>query len=434
MLPKKDYLLRQQDEKKLKELIDQDPDLGLSDRRAQYTPEFFKIIGIDYEAKTLGKGFIRLNWSDFIVEEIAEDHELITIDPTDYPHPETFNIDKPKTEADLVKQGMATFEALERLSDTLNIPLADITYAGLKDGSAITAQKISFNGLSPEKLGGLQIPDLFLKNIHERKGVVEMGRLDGNRFTILVRSNRVDLEQLKDKINQIKENGFWNFYSLQRFGSRLATHLMGRLILQGKYQEAVKYLLIGDSPHEMNAFRHIRSEAAQCWGNWEKMSQIFLQFPYFFYYELTVLESLKETSINFIRALQSVKDQTRFYVYAYFSFLFNKLLSKMVAEGTAPDALPLLRDFPDVMDVYRDLVSAEEINSLSFSHRGLEFLNLGKRQTVLTKIDPAIHHVFETKVGYIFNFDLGKGAYATTILAEFFDLYQGKPIPEWVNQ
>ncbi len=38
-----------------------------------------------------------------------------------------------------------------------------------------------------------------------------------------------------------------------------------------------------------------------------------------------------------------------------------------------------------------------------------------------------------TDIGYIFYFDLPKGAYATTFLSQVFDLYQGRPTPSWVN-
>lgn len=431
---KRDYHTRLKDEQKLAEIARANPELARPETRINYTPDFYPVIGIDHTFDVLEKGFIRLFWSDFIVEEITSDGQIISINTLEETHPVEQNEEKPKTEADLVKQGTTTLEAIERLAETLNLPAANINYAGLKDAGAVTSQEISFNGLKPEQLQNLTIPNLFLKNIHERKGVVEMGNLYGNRFTILVRSPKVDLERLKDKVTKINQNGFYNFYSLQRFGPRLLTHKYGELILKGKYQEAAKLFLTGDSSHEINCLRQIRREAAQFWGNWVKMTEIFSAFPYFFYYELKALESLQETSIGFVKALANIKDQTRIFVYAYFSYWFNKLLSKKIQENAVPDELPLLRDNPEIKKIYSEVMSIEEIDSISYLHRGLEFLNLGKNQTIKTKIIPQIWHVYETPAGYIFHFDLGKGAYATSLLAEFFYLYQGKPAPEWVNQ
>jgi len=430
----RDYHLRFQDEQKLGDLAKKDPHLVLPEKRPQFTPEFFKLIGINYEPKVLGKGYIRLFWQDFIVEEIASDGRIISIEPVEEKHPEDFNLEKPKTEADLVKQGMPTIETIERLGEALKIPENAINYAGMKDSGAVTSQEISINGLKPEALQNLKIPNLFLKNIHQRKGVVEVGNLYGNRFTILVRSPQIDNQALKARVDQFNQEGFFNFYSLQRFGPRLLSHKIGAMILKSKYQEAIKLMLIGDSPHELGIFRNLRREAANSWGNWEKIAQIYSQFPYFLYYELRVMESLKETRIGFIKALQAIQEQTKLYVYAYFSLLFNQLLSRKITAPNFPEELLLLRDRPDIKNEYQIILSQDEMRSLSFLHRGLEFLNLGKLQSIKTKIIPQIWHVYQTPVGYIFHFDLGKGAYATTMLSEFFELFQGRPVPDWVNQ
>lgn len=431
---KRDQHLRLQDEDKLTKLAASDPQAVLSERKPQFTPEYFNLIGIDYPFQVLGKGYIRLLWSDFIVEEINKEGKIISISPQEESHSQEFNEEKPKTEADLVKQGMPTFEAVERLAKNLEIPTNNINYAGLKDSGAVTSQEVSFNGIRPEKLANLNIPNLFLKNIHERKGVVEVGSLLGNRFTILVRTAPVEENQVEEKVTHFNQEGFLNFYSLQRFGPRLLSHKIGQLILQGKYQEAVKMHLIGESPHEMTAFRRLRQEAVQYWGNWAKMKEIFGRFPYFLYYELQVLESLKETSIGFVRALGAVQEQTKLFVYAYFSYLFNQILSLLAKEGSIPEELPLLRDYPEIKQLYQKILSVDEMNKLLFNHRGLEWLNLSKKQFVKTKIIPKIWHVTEVPVGYIFHFDLEKGAYATTLLSDFFNLYQGKPVPDWVNQ
>lgn len=430
---KRDYHERLADEKKLADLVNIDPNLTQSEQRPQFIPEHLALIGIDYNYDVLGDGFIKVNWADFIVEEITTDFRVVNIEVNENYQSSEVNPEKPKTGTDLVKQGMPTIEAVERLAEAFKIDVSQIGYAGMKDSTAITSQEISFNGLRPERISEFYIPNLFLKNIHERKGIVEIGGLYGNRFTILVRSEPHDLEKLKLKVDELNAKGFYNFYSLQRFGPRLMSHKIGGRILRGEYEEAAKMFLVGDSIHDRNAFRNIRSDAATYWGQWDKMQEVFSVFPYFFYYELRFLESLK-ASPDFTVAFKAVDDQTKMCVFAFFSYWFNKLLSKKILEGSVPEFLPLLRGFKDAMDAYREIIPPDQFSKIRFNHTNLEFLNLTRPQKVQTRVTPKIWHVYETEVGYVFHFDLLKGAYATTMLSEFFHLYQGKPVPEWVSE
>ncbi|MCX6812131.1 MAG: tRNA pseudouridine(13) synthase TruD [Candidatus Berkelbacteria bacterium] len=423
------------DQEKLAEIAKTDPNLILAEKPAQFTAEFLSKIGIDYNPGKISDGFIKLFPEDFIVEEIANDSRIIDISPEEINLPEEISNSRPQVDADMVKRGIGTLEAVEKISLTLDINPSDIHYAGFKDSRAITAQTITISGTAPEKIQEIVIPNIFLKNIHQRKGVREIGNLKGNKFSILIRTDKIDTEKLVSKLKKIKSEGFYNFFSLQRFGSRLINTELGRLILQGNYEQAVKTFLTSTTLCENRIICNIRTEAGKSWGNWEKMTEVFSKFPSVFYYELTLLESLQKNDGKYLLGLKTIEDQSKMFVYAYGSFCFNKLLSLYAKSGEQiPESLPILADVSKVLELYKKVVSEEELKTLIFQQPAFPTMTMTKIRQNPTKIFPEIHKIYELPVGYVISFSLGKGAYATTFLAEFFDLFQGEPVPSWVDK
>lgn len=432
------YHDRLRDGARLKALTEQNPSLGEAEQPAQFIPSFLEKIGISQQPTTAGNGYIKLNYSDFIVEEITEKGAIASVTTGPFTEP-NWNAPAPadpekklRLETDMVKQGFSTFEALERLGEALNLPMNQITYGGLKDGKAITSQRVSLNSITAVQLEAVSIPNLFFKNTHSRVGMRNIGELYGNRFTILVRSSGIDSAVLTSRVKEVKESGFLNFFSLQRFGSRLLTHHIGKLILQGKYDEALRMFLVGASPHESRALQAIRSQAADSWGNWQRMSEAFSAFPYFFQNELKALAVLVQQPGNLTGALEAVSDQVKFAVNAYGSFCFNAVLSAQLAQGKIDQTIPQLD--PTSVGWYQPYLPQEGLHELRWRHPLLKFLGETRPRKIPTRVVVTVHSVTTVPEGIIFHFDLQKGAYATTFLAELFQLYQGRPVPEWVNQ
>lgn len=426
------YKLRLEDEAKFKHIEQEQPEWLLSEDCPQFTPRYLEKIGIQFGEPLEGNGYIKLLYRDFIVEELTLDGRVVTIVPQDDASLSGKTAKIPKVRFDLVKQGLATFEAIELLADALGIPMDSVHYAGLKDSKAITAQEIIINNLTPDKLQGLSVPNLFLKNVRDGDTILNAGNLYGNRFTILVRTDGVERSQLFRRVDTLATKGFYNFFSLQRFGQRLQAHSFGRSIMQGDYEGAVKGFLTGESTHESRLMQHYRAQARDAWGNWDKLRDIFDTFPYFFYNERLAVASLQEKPGDFIAALNSVPDQAKIWMNAYFSDCFNKLLSRCIRQGNVPDSLPLLRQDRDSQELYASVVSPKEIASLRFRQPEIPSLVI-RAQSIPTRVLPLVHSVVPTDVGFIFHFDLHKGAYATTFLSQVVSLYEKKPVPEWVK-
>lgn len=434
---KTNYELRLADISRLNELAKSNPLLSLAEEPAQFTRPFLEKIGIFYRPQLLGNGYIKFSYRDFIVEEITETAEVISIAPgplTDHQLDAAAPTDpskKLRLEVDMVKQGFATFEAIERLAEELQLDLNQITFAGLKDSKAITAQRVSINKITIDQLSALALPNIFFKNGHYRVGMRNVGELIGNRFTILVRTDVADQHQIHLRLQQIGEQGFLNFFSLQRFGGRLLGHKIGKQIMLGRYDDAIRLLLAGVSPHETRALQDLRQQAIAMWGDWTKIGQLFSQFPYFLQNELKAIESLKNNPDDMAAALRAIPEQTKMTYNAYGSYCFNRVLSQQATNGQIGPSIPLLG--PDSVDWYDRLLPEEGLKKIRWHQPALSFLGQPRPRQIPTRVRVDVHSVTPTEVGLIFHFDLTKGAYATTFLAELFGLHQGRPVPGWVS-
>ncbi|MFY9463055.1 MAG: tRNA pseudouridine(13) synthase TruD, partial [Candidatus Sungiibacteriota bacterium] len=200
--------------------------------------------GIGIDPAVLGsriRGHVKLFPEDFIVEEVSQDGVLHTIDTA--PFFSDSPVENGKTVwCDLVKMGIDTLEVVEELSRQLGIEKKYIGVAGIKDRRAITSQLVSIRGVRQDIVAAVSAQNFFLKNITTGKGALSVGALRGNRFTIVVRTkDPPEPHFFETKIHDLQEQGFWNFFYTQRFGTpRLISHKLGLFILQERYEEVVR--------------------------------------------------------------------------------------------------------------------------------------------------------------------------------------------------
>ena len=125
--------------------------------------------------------------------------------------------------------------------------------------------------------------------------------------------------------------GIPNFFGHQRFGTtRPITHLVGKAIVQGDFEEAAMLFLAKPSVHEHPASRQARQEL-QTTGNFKQAQE---NFPKQLRFERIMLNHLADNPGDFVGAFQSlpVKLQALF-VQAHQSYLFNRFLSERVKHG-----------------------------------------------------------------------------------------------------
>lgn len=391
------------------------------------------------------QGYIRYSPLDFLVEEVGTDGQPITIGVENSASQVEGAADRQADEqgtvyADLVKIGLSTIDAVNRLAEALGLGIEKVRYAGIKDAVAVTAQKISIRGVSLATVQALDLPNIHLKNIYEGKGAINVGDLQGNRFTLFVRTpGRLDDERLRLVLEFIREHGVVNFYGPQRFGSpRFLSHLFGMYLCRGNSRGCVMSYLTETSPTEAPYITNVRKQAASLYGKWLEMRQVMEKLPHTFRHELVLLRSLEGKSgsdEDCTVALKEIPQQVDLWARAYASFLTNQLLSYAVeSDQLMPTEIPLLLAMdPAVKELYAPFLKANNTGDYVQHLRKFNFIHLGKSPKIPTIIRPVLHTARNVEPGVAVSFDLPKAAYATTVLAAMFDVTTGYPIPEWLD-
>lgn len=431
--------LWEQEQAILTKVKEKNPELFIAQK--QGGKDLLERIGITIPLLSkLPVGCLKYSPFDFIVEEIQTNGNVVTIDESK-DHRAQLPSGTGTVYADLIKVGISTLDAIERIAETLHSDIKKIGYAGIKDAGALTAQRISIRGSTLDTVRSLTMPDIVLRNIEEGKGAITVGDLTGNRFTILVRTeDEIDTAQFQKQIEVINTNGILNFYGPQRFGSpRFISHKLGRLLWRGDFEGVVKLYLTEQSSFEWPYVASIRKTASASFGDWDKMSDTMKELPYTFRLEQILLKELTgNTSPNIYReALSKIPSQIKLWFYSYGSHLVNTLLSAIATSNievpkTIP--LPLSRD-KEVFHTYEPLLERDGTKNFIKHLRAFPFIYLGGKSTeIQTKVYPKIHLYNTVPGGIAISFDLPKGAYATTVLMFLFDLVSCSPItPKWLN-
>ncbi len=400
--------------------------------------QFLEKIGISFPdqlQKNIFPGYLKLWPQDFIVEEILKDGTTQTIDFNDF-------LKKGASEkqltlyATLIKCGLSTIEAIEEISSFLAMDKKQIQFAGIKDKDAITAQLMSFRGLEIEKMKEISSPYFFFKDVHYGKGVVEIGGLQGNKFTILIRTNDVfEKEKFLENIEFIKKEGFFNFFYSQRFGSpRFINWFWGLSIMRGEYEKATMSFLCSQGQRETLYFKKIRQEIKHHFGDWQKILEICKPFPIIFQNEIKVISYLNLNPADFIGALKQIPEQMQLWIYAYGSLLFNRKLSEYIHTGNPlPKKIPLILSAnKNDWSEYNEFLKEDGILEIPFNNlKPFSFIQWKKRE-VTTKEKIEIHALKIIPEGVVLSFSLPKGCYATSFLCHLFQLASGMP-PENIS-
>ncbi len=425
---------------KQKEIIEdyKKHDLSLIEpKKARTEAEIFKEIGITNMPTNRQKGYLRLHYQDFLVEELTQDKKIIRVNEI------ANEIKKDRSEkektlyAHLIKIGIHTNTAIDRLNESLNFS-GKIGYAGLKDEEAISAQLVAFPKikLTIEEIKKIKIANILLADFYYGKGNLRPGYLAGNYFIITIRTEkRVDEVELKLKLANLEKFGFLNFFQSQRFGGvRLISHKIGKLIFQGNYELAVKYLLFKTNEYEMPLIAKLKKQAEKIYPDYDAIVKLFEKLPFSFLYEIRVTEYLKNKPDDYVGALSEISESVTMCLYAYSSLLFNRYLSVYSkTKGCTSERFPLLiSSDPADLKIYHEYLEEDGIKDIYQALKPLKFIYWTKRDWA-SRIFPKDIKYEIFAGGAVIYFFLPKGAYATTFLANLFELVEGTPIPAWVS-
>jgi len=160
----------------------------------------------------------------------------------------------------LCKENKDTMEAISWLVRQLNMKPSAFQFAGTKDRRGVTVQRVSVYRVFADRMVqvGRSLRGAKIGNFEYQSHGLQLGELKGNEFTITLRDcdfhypypadSETLVESAKavvgDAIKHLGENGFINYYGLQRFGTfSTSTDQVGVKMLQGDFESAVEGIL-----------------------------------------------------------------------------------------------------------------------------------------------------------------------------------------------
>ncbi len=420
----------------IEDIKKREPEL-IEPKKARSEAEIFKEIGIGNMPINRQRGYLRLHYQDFLVEELTQDKKIIRVNEINNEIKEARDEKERTLYTHLIKIGIHTNTAIDRLNERLNFT-GKIGYAGLKDEEAISAQLVAFPRikLSVDEIKKIKIANILLTNFYYGKGNLRPGYLKGNYFTITIRTEKgVNEAELKLRLANLEKFGFLNYFQSQRFGGiRLISHKIGKLIFQGNYELAIRYLLFKTNEYEMPLIAKLKKQAEKIHPDYDAIIKFFEKLPYSFLYELRVIGYLKANPGDYIGALTSISDSVTMCLYAYSSLLFNRYLSTYSKlKGCTDERFPLLiSNDPNDLKIYHEYLAEDGVKDVYQALKPLKFIYWTKRDWAARIFPKDIkYEIFAD--GAVIYFFLPKGAYATTFLANLFELVEGTPIPAWVS-
>jgi len=225
------------------------------------------------------------------------------------------------------KRGLATLDALLKISKALGIARRNIGYAGLKDARAVTRQWISIEHIDPDRLTHLQLAGIEVCQIKRHANKIKMGHLAGNRFVIRIRNLEVPAEQAEKRTAEAMEilarRGAPNYFGPQRFGSRMDNQLLGDSIIHRNAERFIDIFLGRPDPVEQSIIYAARSLYEQ--GKYPEAHQA---WPKHYHDQRRALRVLMKNPENKAHAFNVIdKNHKRFFVSAFQSELFNQVVS-----------------------------------------------------------------------------------------------------------
>ena len=298
-------------------------------------PSVEKEIGIEvYATKSQGiDGKLRQFPEDFRVEETLTNGSTAKIEPTNIP---SITGHGRYLICVLVKRKIDIFQAVQTVANKLNIATERIQTGGIKDTNALTAQHISISRMLPEQATQIKTDKVWLYPLQYSNEKISSSLLWGNKFQINVRAIGDPKTTVHHHLSQtcqelLEMGGCPNFFGHQRFGTnRAITHLVGKHILAGEWEQAALTFLAKPTMQERPETRQVRQ---QLW-NTQNYEDALHCFPTRLVYERYMLRHLARQRRDFLGAFHRLpRKLCQLFVQAYQSYLFNRFLSQRMVHG-----------------------------------------------------------------------------------------------------
>jgi tRNA pseudouridine13 synthase len=293
-----------------------------------------------YATETPGiGGAIRQSIDDFAVEEVLVDGSKAKIGKVVESQVLTASSSTQRyLLCVLIKRNWDTFIAVKNIAKQLGITQEQISIAGIKDAKAVTAQHITIEHGSMEDASRINVKDIEVYPVGYFREKLSQYYLLGNNFNVRIKAINRSVSTIRKQIARTIEElktvgGLPNFFGHQRFGTtRPITHLVGKAIVKGDFEEAGMLFLAQPSAHEHPSSRQARRELRSN----QDFRQALQNFPRQLRYERLMLSHLIKKPGDFVGAFKRLPVRLQeLFVQAYQSYLFNHFLSERIGNGLA---------------------------------------------------------------------------------------------------
>ncbi len=262
------------------------------------------------------------------------------------------------------KRDITTKAAIKELARKLNIPEKDFGYAGLKDKFSISFQYLTVK--SKKEIENINLDNVAIIETRKTDKFLSKGDLICNEFEITLHACRGSPERIISEL----ANGMPNFFGPQRFGKHGNNHIIGKLLLKRKFDDALDMINHGKKYKKIN------------------------NVP---------------------------KDVLKFYIHAYQSWLFNVALNEYIKkekpyfkEVGIPGYNTKLRNTA-IEKIMKNLLKKDDIKSSDFMINELRMSIAGANRAAFIKVNVKYQ---KQKNRIKLYFALPKGSYATTLIRE----------------
>lgn len=252
----------------------------------------------------------------------------------------------PYTAARVRLSNWETNAFVREASQRLGVSRKKVHWSGTKDKRGVTERWFTFEAPPTEvaslgRLSGVEVVESF-RSAHE----LALGVHTGNRFRIILRNVDLPVEEARRRVAAVWQEleqlaGAPNFFGPQRFGAvRATTHRVGERMIRGDFDGAVHGYL-DETRALADESQRPDWKTAMGKGDWPRALELLDGGAQF---ERALVHRLVETKGDAMRALLALPvNLQRLFVYAYQSWIFNRILSRRMERGM-PLREPLVGD------------------------------------------------------------------------------------------
>ncbi|MBY0525694.1 MAG: tRNA pseudouridine(13) synthase TruD, partial [Gemmataceae bacterium] len=233
----------------------------------------------------------------------------------------------------LDKRGWSTPDAMQALRRRWKIEPRRLAFGGLKDRHARTIQYLTiFHG--PQR--NLTHQEVHVKYLGQVTEPYTSKDIRANRFKIALRAvEPAALPSIAQALDELRREGVPNYFDDQRFGSVADGEFVGRALVRGEFEEALRLALVAPYEHDRASQKREKTILREHWGNWAACRQ---QLPRGDAFNLA--DYLAVHPGDFRGALARLQPELRILLLsAYQSHLWNRMLARWLRDRCRPEQL-----------------------------------------------------------------------------------------------